>query len=304
MAIRFDEIGSRLRAYRLGRNLTADHIAKKLGISRAAVYRIESGGVVKIETLERLAAVLDISAATLLGVGVEYYTSSIAYFERMRQLEELSDQVIAHFPPLSYLLTSENYPPYLRQSLIESIPDYTKDRKKLRAEIDTVVSILEERKEARARRGLSVVNFVSLPEIERWVKLGVVGCFGLDQDELLKRRAAAQREIEHLIGMIESAPMGIQIGLIEETLPNMAFQLFRTPERTYLGLSPFRLGGDLPNVRMGAAMVTTDEEPVKFYEHLTEFLWSRAHKGTAAAARLSAVLSRSGISRQKMREAS
>src|SRR5665213_212714 len=304
MAIRFDEIGSRLRAYRLGRSLTADHIAEKLGISRAAVYRIESGGVVKIETLERLAAVLEISTATLLGVSVEYYTSSIAYFERMRQLEELSDQVIAHFPPLSYLLTSENYPPYLRQSLIESVPDYTKDRKKLRAEIDTVGSILEERKEARALRGLSVVNFVSLPEIERWVKLGVVGCFGLDQDVLLKRRAAAQREIEHLIGMIESAPMGIQIGLIEETLPNMAFQLFRTPERTYLGLSPFRLGGDLPNVRMGAAMVTTDEEPVKFYERLTEFLWSRAHKGTAAAARLSAVLSRSGISRQKMREAS
>jgi hypothetical protein len=222
----------------------------------------------------------------------------------MRQLEELSDQVIAHFPPLSYLLTSENYPPYLRQSLIESIPDYTKDRKKLRLEIDTVVSILEERKEARARRRLSVVNFVSLPEIERWVKLGVVGCFGLGQGELLKRRAAAQREIEHLIGMIESAPMGIQIGLIEETLPNMAFQLFRTPERTYLGLSPFRLGGDLPNVRMGAAMVTTDEEPVKFYERLTEFLWSRAHKGAVAATRLSAVLSRSGISRQKMREAS
>ena len=72
----------------------------------------------------------------------------------------VSDQVIAHFPPLSYLLTSENYPPYLRQSLIESIPDDTKDRKKLRVEIDTVVSILEERKEARARRRLSVVNFV------------------------------------------------------------------------------------------------------------------------------------------------
>src|SRR5258708_6912396 len=119
MAIRFDEIGNRLRAYRLGRGPTADDVAEKLGISPAAVYRIESGGVVKIETLERLATVLDISAATLLGVGVEYYTSSISYFERMRQLEELSDQVIAHFPPLSYLLTTEAYPAVLRQSLIE-----------------------------------------------------------------------------------------------------------------------------------------------------------------------------------------
>jgi transcriptional regulator with XRE-family HTH domain len=304
MAIRFDEIGNRLRAYRLGGGLTAEDIAQQLGVSRAAVYRIESGGVVKIETLERLAAVLNVSAATLLGVGVEYYTSSISYFERMRQIEEKADQVIAHFPPLSYLLTSQTYPPFLRQSLIEAIPDYSKDRKKLTVEIDSVVSILEERKEARERRRLSVVNFVSLPEIERWVKLGVVGCFGLDRDELLKRRAAAQREIEHLIGLIEEGPMGIQIGLIEETLPNIAFQLFRTPERTYLGLSPFRLGGDLPNIRMGVAMVTTDEEPVQFYEQLTEFLWGRAHKGAEAASRLHALLSRSGISRQKMRAAS
>src|ERR1700744_5848542 len=110
MTIRFDEIGNRLRAYRLGRGLTAEQVATKLGISRAAVYRIESGGVVKIETVERLASLLDVSAATLLGVGVEYYTNSIAYFERMRQLEERSDQVIAHFPALSYLLTTTEYP--------------------------------------------------------------------------------------------------------------------------------------------------------------------------------------------------
>ncbi|HZP78618.1 MAG TPA: helix-turn-helix transcriptional regulator [Pseudolabrys sp.] len=304
MAIRFDDIGNRLRAYRLGRGLTAEEVARKLGISRAAVYRIEGGGVVKIETLDRLAELLAVSAATLLGVGVEYYTSSIAYFERMRQIEELSDQVIAHFPPLSYLLTSEHFPPFLRKSLIESIPDYAKDRRKLTTEIDTVVGILEERKEARIRRRLSVVNFVSLPEIERWVKLGVIGHFGLGNAEILKRRAAAQREIEHLIELTESGPMGIQIGLIEETLPNITFQLFRTAQQTYLGMSPFRLGGDLPNVRMGVAILTTDAEPVAFYEKLAEELWARAHKGRAAAARLTAMLSRSGLSRQKMREAS
>jgi hypothetical protein len=51
-------------------------------------------------------------------------------------------------------------------------------------------------------------------------------------------------------------------------------------------------------------MVTTDAEPVKFYEQLVEELWSRAHKGAEAAVKLNAVLSRSGISRQKMRAAS
>ena len=49
------DIGRRLKAHRIARGQTADEVAQKLGISRAAVYRIESGELVKIETLERLA---------------------------------------------------------------------------------------------------------------------------------------------------------------------------------------------------------------------------------------------------------
>ncbi len=52
MPPRFKDIGDRLKAYRLGAQLTADDVGKKLGLSRAAVYRIEAGDVVKIETLE------------------------------------------------------------------------------------------------------------------------------------------------------------------------------------------------------------------------------------------------------------
>ena len=52
MSIRFDEIGGRLRAYRLGMSYTATEIAQKIGVSRAAVYRLEKGELVKIETLE------------------------------------------------------------------------------------------------------------------------------------------------------------------------------------------------------------------------------------------------------------
>ena len=84
---RFKQIGERLRAYRLGSGMTADQLAAKLGVSRAAVYRIEAGEVVKIETLERMANLLETSTASLLGAGVEYYSSPISFFERMRQLE-------------------------------------------------------------------------------------------------------------------------------------------------------------------------------------------------------------------------
>ena len=97
--------------------------------------------------------------------------------------------------------------------------------------------------------------------------------------------------------------MGIQIGLIEEPLPNITFQLFRTSERTLLGLSPFRLGGELPNIRTGVAMLTADEEPVRLYEQLVEKLWRRAHKGREAAHQLRMILERSAM-RSPARKAS
>jgi hypothetical protein len=268
------------------------------------VYRIEAGEVVKIETLDRLANVLETSVGSLLGLGVEYYANAISYFERMRQIEEKSEQVIAHFPPLSYLLTSDNYSRQLKQTLMEAAPSYAEDGKDYEAEIDTIVAVLDERKHARHRRHLSVVNFVNMPEIERWLKLGLVGRFDLPANEIIERRLAARAEIEHLIKLIEQEPMGIQIGLIEEPLPNITFQLFRTSERTLLGLSPFRLGGELPNIRTGVAMLTADEEPVRLYEKLVERLWRRAHKGREAAQQLRMILERSALRAADARKAS
>jgi transcriptional regulator with XRE-family HTH domain len=291
----FSEVGRRLKAHRMNRGQTADEIAEKLGISRAAVYRIESGDVVKIETLERLAGELRISLASLLGVSIEYYSGAISYFERMRQIEEESDQVIAHFPPMSYLLTSESYPPFLRKMLVESLSHYVTNRSGALREIDTVITILNERKRARESRRLSVVNFVTVPEIERLLMLGVVGRFDLPKEEIVLRRRAAQAEVEHLASLLRGEPMGIQIALLEETLPNITFQLFRLKNRTTLGLSPFRLGGELPNIRLGLAMVTADAQAVELYEKLAEDLWKRARKGRDAVKMLEDVLARSGV---------
>ena len=74
MAVRYDEIGNRLRAFRMGGTLSAEEIALRLGISRTALYRFEKGELVKIETLERLAELLDVSIPTLLGVGIRVYS--------------------------------------------------------------------------------------------------------------------------------------------------------------------------------------------------------------------------------------
>jgi hypothetical protein len=164
---------------------------------------------------------------------------------------------------MSDLLTSDDYAQHLKQALIEAVPSSVDDPKKFALEIDKIIGILDERKFGQRHRHLSVIKFINLPEIERWLKLGVVGRFNLPANEVAKRRIAARIEVEHLISLIESEPMGVQIGLIEETLPNATFQLFRTPERTLLGLIPFRMGGELPNIRTGIAMLTSDEEPVR-----------------------------------------
>jgi transcriptional regulator with XRE-family HTH domain len=80
MPLRFDDIGNRLKAFRLGSGLSAEEIAQKLGISRTALYRFEKGELAKIETLENLAELLKVSVPTLLGVGVEYVASAVSYF--------------------------------------------------------------------------------------------------------------------------------------------------------------------------------------------------------------------------------
>src|SRR2546429_7778361 len=109
MAIRFDDIGNRLKAFRLGSGLSADEIANRLGISRAALYRFEKGELAKIETLDKLAELLGVSVPTLLGVGVEYLPSAVAYFERLRQLEETASHIIVLAGPLSYPLSSHAF---------------------------------------------------------------------------------------------------------------------------------------------------------------------------------------------------
>ena len=130
MAIRFDDIGNRLKAFRLGSGLGADEIATRLGISRTALYRFEKGELAKIETLEKLAELLGVSVPTLLGVGVEYIASAIAYFERMRQIEETSEHIIVLAGPISYLLASDAFDRALEDVLRESIPEKIEGRQK------------------------------------------------------------------------------------------------------------------------------------------------------------------------------
>jgi hypothetical protein len=55
--------------------------------------------------------------------------------------------------------------------------------------------------------------------------------------------------------------MGIQIGVVDDTLPNQTFEICRGRDGSVLvAVSSFRLG-ELPNVRLGVATVTAARKP-------------------------------------------
>jgi transcriptional regulator with XRE-family HTH domain len=281
MAIRFDDIGNRLKAFRLGSGLSADEIASRLGISRTALYRFEKGELAKIETLEKLAELLEVSVPTLLGVGVEYIASAVSYFERMRQIEESSEHIIVLAGPISYLLASDAFDRALGDVLRESIPDTLPNRQRALDQVDEIAAVLHQRKEQYRRRRPGIVNLISAIEMEHFLENGLVGRLGLPEEVRQQRRALARAEAQHFLALLADEPIGVQIGIVPDTLPHAGFHLFRQPDRQVLALSPFRLG-EQPNIRVGVAMITSAPEALALHHKMAEELWQRALKGAAA----------------------
>jgi len=282
MTIRFDDIGNRLKAFRLASGLSADEIATRLDISRTALYRFEKGEVAKIETLEKLSELLDVSVPTLLGVGVEYISSAVAFFERLRQIEESAEHIVVLAGPVSYLLASDAFGETLEEVLAESIPEGAADHDRAQDIVRELIPILRQRKETWRARKPGLLNLISGAEIDRFLRNGMVGRLDLPEAVLAERRRRALGEAEHLIALMEEEPIGVQIGIVPGALPHNSFQIFRQADRKVLTLSPFRLG-EQPNVHSGIAMITSAPEALELHERTVEDMWRRAHKGQAAA---------------------
>lgn len=282
MSIRFDDIGNRLKAFRLASGLSADDIANRIGISRTALYRFEKGEVAKIDTLEKLADLLDVSVPTLLGVGVEYIPSALAFFERLRQIEETTEHIVVLAGPVSFLLASDVFDQTLEECLSESIPAEETGRDRAVEQVRELLPILKQRKETYRARQPGILNLISGAEIERFLQNGLVGRLDLPEDILKERRARARAEAEHLVTMMEDEPIAVQIGIVPGTLPHTSFQIFRQADRKVLAMSPFRLG-EQPNVHGGIAMITSAPEALELHERTVQDLWRRALRGAEAA---------------------
>ena len=170
MAIRFDDIGNRLKAFRLGSGLSADEVARRIGISRTALYRFEKGEVAKIDSLEKLAELLDVSVPTLLGVGVEYIASAVSFFERIRQIEETADRIVVLAGPVSYLLASDDFDETLAEVLAESIPHSPAESDRDLARVGEIMTILKGRRDTYRRRRPAMVNLISASEMDRFLR--------------------------------------------------------------------------------------------------------------------------------------
>ena len=283
--MRFTEIGQQLRAYRLESGLRAEEIAARLGVSRAALYRYEKGEVIKLDTVNRLAELLKISPLSLLGIGVEYYSRPIGFFERLRQVEETADQILQVSFPLNYLTSSDELDSLEADLFAEAAGEAGADRASARSTAEQVLGILAERKRMFRMRRPSIIAMLSVGAIGRLLAHGVGQ--GMAKSEALRHRAraVARTELENIANLMEAEPMGLQFGLLPAGEPAGQFIILRSRDRAMLAINPFR-SDSIPHLQAGVAMITGADEAIAAHQRVAETMWRDAVKGKAGAQQL------------------
>jgi len=256
-----------------------------LGVSRAALYRYEKGEVIKLDTIKRLAELLKISPLSLLGIGVEYFSRAVAYFERVRALEETTDQILQVAGPVSYLITSDLFDQALAEIYAEAADLAGSDRAAWRAQGDQLLSVLAARKRMYQQRRPSIIAIMTVGSLRRFLELGVGGAVLMSERMRAQARDVAASECETIATLMETEPMGIQLGLIAGAEPNGNFKILRNRERAHLAINPFRLESH-PTAQTGVALITGADEAVAMHQKVAEGLWREALKGATAAAKV------------------
>ena len=287
--MRFNEIGQQLRAYRMESGLKAEEISARLGVSRAALYRYEKGEVIKLDTVNRLAELLKISPLTLLGIGVEYYTKPVGYMERIRQIEETSDQILQVFGPVCYLITSDQFDLVLAQIFEEAADAAGAERGMARASAEQLLGVMHARKRMFATRKPSIIGILTYSSIQKFLTAGVAGNIPASDKLRQTAREVAFHEMEIIAKLMESEPIGLQLGLMASGEPNGPFTLLRSRERAILAINPFDADA-APAAQSGVAMITGAEDAVVAHQRVSENAWRDAVKGSAAAERVRAMI--------------
>ncbi|RAI60242.1 helix-turn-helix domain-containing protein [Roseicella frigidaeris] len=282
--MRFADIGQQLRAYRLESGLRAEEIAARLGVSRAALYRYEKGEVIKLDTIRRLAELLKISPLSLLGIGIDYFSRPLAFLERLRQIEEEADQILIFGGGTCFQVASDTYEAALNEAWAESV-DAAPDPLQGRNQAEQALSSLLARRKLYQQRRPSIIAILSEASLRRMLQEGVAPGLAVSERGRARCRAAAIAEVESLAALMESVPIGLQIGLKEGPEPTGSFIVLRGRERAHVVTSPFPPDSG-PAVGAGVAMITAADEAVALHQRVAETAWRDALKGTVAANRV------------------
>ncbi len=286
--MRFAEIGQQLRAYRLESGLRAEEIAARLGVSRAALYRYEKGEVIKLDTIRRLAELLKISPLSLLGIGVEYFARPAAFQERLRQVEEQSDQMLQVGGTLCYPVTTDAFDGAVAEAWTEAA-DASPDRLLARTQVEQMLGLLTARKRLHQSHRPNVIAILSESGIRRMLAEGVAPGLAVSERARTRCRLAARAEAESIAEQMESVPIGLQIGLISGPDPAGPFMVMRGRERAHVVGSAFAPDTH-PASSSGVAFITSADEAIGTHQRVAEAAWRDALKGPDAAARLRDVI--------------
>jgi len=286
--MRFADIGQQLRAYRLESGLRAEEIAARLGVSRAALYRYEKGEVIKLDTIRRLAELLKISPLSLLGIGVDYFSRPLALQERLRQVEEDAEQILQLGGAFCALVTTDGYDTTLTDALGEAA-DSMPERMTFHAAAEQTLGLLAARKRLYQVRRPSIIAMLTESALRGFLSDGIGPGLKLTERTRTRCRAAARAEVEHIAALMESVPMGLQIGLLTDSEPTGSFVVLRARDRAHLCATPFP--PDAPPVgAIGVGSVTAADEAVAIHQRVAEAAWREARKGAEAAARVRLLL--------------
>lgn len=291
--MRFSDIGQQLRAYRMESGLRAEEIAARLGVSRAALYRYEKGDVIKLDTVKRLAELLKVSPLSLLGIGVEYYSRTVGYFERIRQIEEGADQILQAFGPSCYLTTSDTYDLALAESMGEIVSMSGADRATVQLTVEQVLALLAARKRAYLQRRPGIIAILAASAVRGFLEQGLLPGQRLPPAQRQRNRDVAAAEMERIAALMETEPMGLQFGLLTGTEPSSGFVILRGRDRATLAVNPFR-DDSVPVMQTGVAMITGADEAVTAHQRVAEAMWREALRGPAAAAAVRTLIAERG----------
>ncbi len=121
--------------------------------------------------------------------------------------------------------------------------------------------------------------------MRRLLQEGVAAGISVSERTRAHCLAAAQAEAESIATMMESVPIGLQLGLTAGPEPSGAFIVLRGRDRAHVVGSPFPPDAP-PTAGVGVAMITAADEAISVHQRVAETAWRDALKGAAAAARV------------------